>query len=340
MNMKNTTRKSNVWVLLSFIIILSLLIGGCASTATKKVYHVGILSGLSAFSPAVDGFKAEMTQLGYIEGENIIYDLQSVEVDIEAYKSITQKFVDDKVDLIFVFPTEAAAVAKEVTQGTDIPVVFTLSFTDVPGIDLIDSIREPGGNITGVRFPSIEIANKRLQYLLEIAPDAKRIFVPYLKGYPNVPGQLESIRPQAKTARVELIEFAAESPQQLQDEMDKRASLSDTGIDAILMLAEPLGITPPFYTILGKFSYEHKIAIGGAIMNTDGYDTLFGLLPNANVTGTQAAQLADKVLRGAEAGKIPVITSDGYLQVSLKAAKNLGFTIPDGLLRQANEILR
>jgi len=74
-------------------------------------------------------------------------------------------------------------------------VVFDLSFTDVKEIDLINSVREPGGNITGVRFPSVDIASKRLEILLEMVPTAKRIWVPYLKDYPNVPGQLDVIQP-------------------------------------------------------------------------------------------------------------------------------------------------
>ena len=106
-----------------------------------------------------------MTELGYTEGKNIVYDVQKTNVDIDAYKKITQKFVQDKVDLIFVFPTEAAMEAKAATQGTNIPVVFDLAFTDVKGIDLINSVREPGGNITGVRFPSVDIASKRLEIL-------------------------------------------------------------------------------------------------------------------------------------------------------------------------------
>jgi len=281
-----------------------------------------------------------MTELGYVEGENIVYNVQSTEVDINAYKSITKKFVDDKVDLIFVFPTEAAMEAKAATQGINIPVVFTLAFTDVAGVNLIDSVREPGGNITGVRFPSVDIASKRLQILLELAPNAKRIFVPYLKGYPNVPGQLEVIRTQAQSAGVELIEFAAASPQDLQAEMKRRSSLSDTGIDAILIIAEPLGITPPFYTIIGKFSYDHKIPIGGAIMTTDGYETLFGLLPDPSITGEQAALLADKIFKGSPAGKIPVVTADSSFQINYKAAQKLGVTVPDGLLKQADEIIR
>ena len=156
------------WTILVGIVVVSLLLSGCGgAAAASKVYHVGVLSGLDAFAPAIDGFKAKMTELGYTEGKNIVYDVQKTNVDIDAYKKITQKFVQDKVDLIFVFPTEAAMEAKAATQGTNIPVVFDLAFTDVKGIDLINSVREPGGNITGVRFPSVDIASKRLEILLE-----------------------------------------------------------------------------------------------------------------------------------------------------------------------------
>ncbi|HEX6035906.1 MAG TPA: ABC transporter substrate binding protein, partial [Anaerolineales bacterium] len=218
------------------IAIIAILLSGCTGTQESKQYKVGILSGLDAFSPAIDGFKAKMTELGYVEGENIVYDVQKTNVDISAYKSITKKFVDDKVDMIFVYPTEASMEAKVAAQGADIPVVFTMSFTDVAGVDLIDSIREPGGHITGVRFPSVDIASKRLEILLEMVPNAKRIFVPYLKDYPNVPGQLEAIRPQAKSQNVELIEFAATSPQDLQAELDGFLTSEGVGIDAILMI--------------------------------------------------------------------------------------------------------
>ena len=328
-----------IWIILNLLIVISLLLSGCNSV-TPKVYHVGVLEGLSAFAPALDGFKAKMTELGYVENENIVYDVQSTEVDINAYKSITKKFVEDKVDLIFVFPTEAAMEAKAATQGTNIPVVFTLAFTDVSGVNLINSIREPGGNITGVRFPSVDIASKRLQILLEIAPNAKRIFVPYLKDYPNVPGQLDAIRPQAREAGVELIEFAATSPVELQAELDKRAAAADIGIDAILMIAEPLAITPPFYSVIGKFSYEHEIPIGGALMSTDGYESIFGLLPDAEVTGEQSALLADKIFKGSLAGTIPVVTAESSFKINYKAALNLGATIPEGLLKQADEVIQ
>ncbi len=338
--MSNKKNSRKLWSLLAGVIVIAMLLSGCGQAQQTKVYHVGVLSGLDAFSPAIDGFKAKLTELGYVEGKNIVYDVQKTNVDMDAYKSFAKKFVDDKVDMIFVFPTEASMEVKAATQGTNIPVVFTLAFTDVPGVNLIDSVREPGGNITGVRFPSADIASKRLQILLELAPNAKRIFVPYLKGYPNVPGQLDVIRPQAESLGVELIEYAAASPQDLQAELDKYAASSDVGLDAILMIAEPLAITPPFYSVLGKFSYEHKIPIGGALMNTDGYSSIFGLLPDAKVTGEQAALLADKIFRGAVAGTIPVDTADSSFQIAIKPAQQLGVTVPEGLLKQADEIIR
>jgi len=341
-NQKNSFWKhQRGWAVLSWLVVMTLLLSGCAGAQQSKTYKVGVLSGLGAFAPAVDGFKAKMTELGYVEGKNITYDVQSTNVDMAAYKSISQKFVADKVDLIFSFPTEATMEAKAATQGTGIPLVFALTFTDVKGIDIINSVREPGGNITGVRFPSPDIANNRLEILLELVPNAKKVFVPYLKDYPNVPGQLDVIHTQAASKGVELIEFAAASPQDLQAKMDGLVTSGGVGIDAILMIAEPLGITPDFYAILGKFSYEHKIPIGGALMTTaEDYTSIFGLLPDAKTAGEQAALLADKIFRGAAAGTIPVATSESYFQISVKAAQALGVTIPEGLLKQADKVIR
>lgn len=327
------------WSLLLWITAATILLSGCGAPA-PKVYHLGVLSGLDAFAPTIDGLKSKMAELGYTEGKNIVYDVQKTNVDMDAYKKITQKFVQDKVDLIFVFPTEAAMEAKAATQSTDVPVVFDLAFTDVKGVDLINSVREPGGNITGSRFPSADIASKRLEILLEMVPNAKRIFVPYLKDYPNVPGQLEAIRPLAQKAGVTLSEFGATSPQDLQAELDKRAAAGDVGMDAILLIAEPLALTPDFFAVTGKFSYEHKIPIGGALMQVGDYGSIFGLLPNAQQAGEQAALLVDKVLKGTNAGTIPVVTEESDLQINVKAAQALGVKVPDGLLQMANQIIR
>jgi putative tryptophan/tyrosine transport system substrate-binding protein len=336
--MISRSRTHRIWMALTWLMVIALLLNGCGS-AKPKVYHVGILDGFSFFNPAVTGFKAEMTKLGYIEGKNIIYDVQSTDIDVTAYTNAVKKFVEEKVDLIFVYPTEASMIAKEGTQGTNIPVVFTLAFTDVKGVNLIDSIQAPGGNITGVRYPTADIASKRMQILLDMAPNAKRVLVPYLKDYPNVPGQLDALRPLAQARGVTLIELPVASPPELQAAIDQVAALSDPGFDAVLQINEAVSSTPAFYDILAKFCYERKIPIGGALMDPDGNGSLFGLTPQADVAGQQSAILADKIFKGTPAGTIPVLTSEGYFQINLKAAQALGVTVPEGLIKQAENVI-
>jgi ABC-type uncharacterized transport system substrate-binding protein len=145
---------------------------------------------------------------------------------------------------------------------------------------------------------------------------------------------------------IQLVEFGATSPQDLQAEMNSLVTSDGVGIDAILMIAEPLAITQPFYEVLGKFSYKHQIPIGGAPMSIDGANisgedgSIFGLLPRPDVAGGQAAVIADKIFKGSAAGSIPVSTADGYFQINYKAAQAFGLTVPDGLLKQADEIIR
>ncbi len=279
--------------------------------------------------------------MGYVEGKNITYDVVSTNVDMTAYTNAIKKFVAEKVDLIFTFPTEAAMTAKTGTEGTNISVVFAMSFTDVPGVNLINSVRAPGGNITGVRFPSADIASKRLQILLQLVPTAKRIFLPYLKDYPNVPGQLDVVNPQAQSAGVTIIPFAAASPDELQAELDRRAASSDIGFDAVLMVAEPLANTQAFYDVLSKFCYAHKIPLGGTMMNIGvGNTPIFGLTPQGQPAGQQAALMADKIFKGTPAGTIPVVTSESYFQIDMTAAQAFGVTVPDGLLQQADQVIK
>lgn len=323
-------------ILLFALVVSSVFLGACKSE--PKVYHVGVLSGMDFIAPIADGFKAQMTTLGYTEGDQIVYDVQSPGVvDPAVYQSILEKFVADGVDLILTYPTEASLIAKQVTAGTDIPVIFAFAFTD--GVDLIDSITQPGGNITGVSYPTVDIAAKRLELLLEIAPDAKRIWVPYLKDYPSVPPQMEVLNTMASSQGLTITGFAASSPQELQAELDRRAASEDIGMDAILLLAEPISGTGDFFSIMSQFALDHQIPFGGNLMAVGDYSSMFGLNPNPVEAGKQAAIVADKIFQGIQAGQIPVGSSEGVLSVNVTYAQASGFTIPEGLLSQADEII-
>ncbi len=326
-------------IFVTLLVVVCVLLSGCGKEAPEqKVYHVGVLSGLDFFANTADGFKARMTELGYVEGKNVVYDLQKTNFDMAVYKSILKKFVDDKVDLIFVFPTEASQEAKAATQGTGIPVVFANANIEDTG--LVNSVRQPGGNITGVRWPGPDLALRRFEIMCELAPQAKRMWVPYQRGYPIVKSQLEALRPMAASSGVTLLEVPADNATELEAELQERTKSVNNDTDVILIMAEPLGVTPEAFAVLGKFADEHKILVGGALMSVGGYESVFGLTPQNIPVGRQAAFLADKILKGTSAGTIPVVSAEGYFQFNYKAAQKLGLNVPEGLLSRANEIIR
>jgi putative tryptophan/tyrosine transport system substrate-binding protein len=330
-------RTRKLWTILVGMIVATLILSGCGASATK-VYRVGILSGLDFFANTADSFKTKMTELGYIEGQNIVYDMQKTNVDPAAEEQILNKFVADKVDLIFVFPTEVSLAAKKATQGTNIPVVFAQAFIEQDS--LVNSVREPGGNITGVRFPGPDLAIKRFEVLLELMPKIKQLWVPYQKGYPSIAPQLEALRPVAMAAGVTLVEAPFADVAALQADLQARTSSADIGMDAILMIAEPLTLTPDAFTAIGKFAAEHHLLVGGALIVVGDYSSVFGAMVDNIAVGNQAAPLADKILKGTTAGTIPVVSAESFLKINYKAAQALNLAVPDGLLRQAVEVTR
>lgn len=322
---------------LTLLISICIFLGAC-DKKPQKVYQVGILCGLDYIATIPDNFKAKMTDLGYIEGQNIVYKIQRTNFEPAKEEQILRQFVEDKVDLIFTCPTEVSMAAKAATKGTAVPVLFC--FANIEGTDLIKSVTKPGGHITGVRYPGPDLAIKRFETMLELAPQAKRMWVPYQRGYPIVESQMKALYPVAEAAGVTLIEFPADDASEIQTELDERTKSDDIGIDAILFIAEPLAVTPDAFEVMGKFADEYKLPIGGALMMIGGYGSIFGINVDLQKTGQQAAILADKILKGTPAGAIPVVSSESYLEINYKTAQRLHVEVPEGLLGRADKIIR
>ena len=322
-----------IQLIIIIILLICMLFNGCSSK--PKIYHIGILSGLDFFSGIIDGFKEKMTELGYIEGKNITYEIYKAPAPVGNENAI-KKFLDEKVDLIVSFPTEASIEAKSVAQGSGIPILFVNVFTEDTG--LVNSIREPGGNITGVRWPGPDMALRRFEIMCELVPQAKQMIIPYMKNYPIVKSQLEVLRQAFKTAGLKMIEIPAKNAAEIESALKKQTQLSNIP-DAVLCITEPLAIMKDSFLVIAKFAAKHKIPLGGA-MSFGGYETIYQYLPQSVPQGRQAAFLADKIFKGTPAGTIPVVSAECFLTINYRAAKKLGLKIPEDLLNLANEIIR
>lgn len=326
------------FILLFSLLAAVLIVSGCGAQAAPKTYRVGILNGFDAFADIAKGFKAKLAELGYVEGQNIVYDIQGSNLDPAKEQQIVKKFVADDVDLIFAFATEAALSAKAGTTGTDIPVVFV--FGVLEGNDLIKSVRQPGGNITGVRFPGPNLSVKRLEILHQLAPQAKRIGIIYNINYPANKSQLEELRPAAASWGLSLVEVPVTKVAEIQADLQARTAAAEIGLDAILIITDDLSQSPDGWPMISQFAAEHKIPIGGSAAFEADAGAVFSYIPDTVESGKLAAPLADKILKGTSAGTIPVVTPEAHLRLNYKVAQKLGLTVPEGLLSQAAEIIR
>jgi putative ABC transport system substrate-binding protein len=246
--------------------------------------------------------------------------------------------VADKVDLIFVLPTEAALLAKAATAETDIPVVFAMA--GLEGTDLVDSVRQPGGNITGVRYPGPELTVRRFEILNEMTPHLSRLYISYRQTYPANRIALEELHSVAEASGITLVEVPLASVEDLEADLQARAAADDIGMDAILIMPDDITQSPDGWPLISQFAAEHKIPIGGSAAFEADTGAVFSYINENITTGKLAAPLADKIFKGTPAGTIPVVTPESELRINYKLAQGLGLTVSEGLLSQATEIIR
>ena len=190
-----------------------------------------------------------------------------------------------------------------------------------------------------MRYPGPELVSKRLEILHEIAPQVKRVWIGYDKNNANIPPALEALRPTASSLGMTLVEVPATTLEELQADLATRTKSADLGLDAILAMPDSINTSPAGTAMLSKFAAEHKVPMAGGLASQV-QGALFVNGTNFTNVGELAAPLADKILKGTPAGTIPVVTPEQELYINYKVAQELGLTVPDGLLRQATEIVR
>jgi putative tryptophan/tyrosine transport system substrate-binding protein len=158
----------------------------------EKVWKVGILwhaANLEEEAVMLGPLTQGMRELGYVEGRNLVFVHTFVDEKYELFPSRAQELLNRKVDLILASVAAAAVAASKLTK--DVPIVFATSSGDPTKIGLVESIRRPGGNLTGLTLFAPEMTLKHLDLLREIVPNLSRVAVLWNPANDDHPSVLE-----------------------------------------------------------------------------------------------------------------------------------------------------
>lgn len=280
-----------------------------------------------------EGFKAGLEALGYREGEEVIYLYRGAAGSAERLAAIVAEQAARHPDLFFVSSTPATLAVREATRASGIPVVFA-PVNDPVSSGIVANLRAPGGNLTGVRLPPGDAL--RLQWLTEIAPGVRRVWVPYTPGDGSAEATLAEIRAAAPVLGVELLE----------------APVGKGGAAALAALAErlPAAAEAIFLPRDGRVESEiaafaaaalaHRLPLAAPSLMQAEAGALFSYGHVHFRLGRQAARLAAMILAGTPPADIPVEAAQNFLAVNLATATAIGLHLPDPLLRQADYLIR
>jgi putative ABC transport system substrate-binding protein len=299
--------------------------------SSRKLRTIGFLvSGAPASHRAWFGALAErLRELGWIENRNIKIEYRWAEGRPELYTEIANEFVRMNVDVIVALGAGPVLAAKRAT--TTIPIVFPAS-GDPVGTGLVQSLKQPGGNVTGLSLQQAELGTKRIELLREVVPDLRRLAI--LTNLSNPVNQVELGEIQG-TAQILKIDIAPVDIRRAEELAPGFASLKQA--DALYIIADPLlntnrvsintlALTARLPTM---FSFRENVEAGGLMSYGPNWTDLF----------RRAGEFVDRILRGAKPADIPVEQPTSFsLVINLTTAKVLGLTLPSNLLARAEVI--
>jgi len=322
-----------------FLCILGAISIAVCSTASaqqhRKIPHVGYLtiSSLSSNVARNEAFRRGMRELGYVEGKNIVIEWRSGDGKVEQQSELVAEVVRHKVDVIVTSGPTMTRAAKQATAT--IPIVMAFD-PDPVGNGFIAGLARPGGNITGLSALSPELSGKQLELLKEIVPRLSRVAVLGTSAEPGNAQTLREIELAAGAFGVKLQYLEIADPRDIEPAF-QAANKERAG--AMLVLQTP--VFNPKRKQIAELALQNRLPTiypqsewvddGGLMSHGVSFPALYH----------RAATYVDKILKGAKPADLPVEQPTKFeLVINLRAAKQIGLTIPPNVLARADRVIR
>ena len=318
--------------------VFLLTVSSADAQQTGKIFRIGFLDVSTASSSAVllEVFRQEMRKLGWIEGKNITIEYRFAEQKFERLPELAAELVRLKVDLI-VAPGGASPLAAKGATAT-IPIVMT-STSDPVAAGLVASLARPGGNVTGLASLAPELSTKRLEIGKDAVPQLSRVGLLRVSGNTSIGEDLQ--RQELQTAALAL----KLKLEEIETQRDAK------GLESAFQTAKQREVGAIMTTVTRFFFAERKRIVelatkyrlpaiypqkefvdeGGLMSYGVDYTDLY----------QRAAVYVDKILKGAKPADLPVQQATKFeFVINLKAAKQIGLTIPPDVLARANKVIK
>jgi ABC-type uncharacterized transport system substrate-binding protein len=281
----------------------------------------------SAWSEFIPAFEGRLQELGWIPGHNLEIDYQWAKGRPDLYEKIVRGFVDRGVDVIVTAGTPAVAAAMRATKA--VPIVFA-SAGDPVHTGLVRSLAHPGGNVTGVSNGQTELAGKRLDLLRQAVPGLHSLALMGNGASRNVQLEMNEVEKKARRLKIGVIRHdvrrepqIASAIKQMKDEADALYICTDPFATHYSVSINTLAAGAGLPTM---HAFPHQVESGGLLSYGPDFHDLFH----------DAADIVDRILRGAKPGDIPVRQEKrSKLALNLNTAKALAMKIPSRIRRRA-----
>jgi ABC-type uncharacterized transport system substrate-binding protein len=302
-----------------------------AAQQTKKVPRIGYLSSRFAIEPREEAFRKGLSELGYVEGQNIVIEWRFAEGKRERQTSLAADLVRLNVECIIATGTSAVHAAKQATST--IPIIMANMGDDPVQQGFVASLARPGGNITGFTIMGGDLAGKRLEIVKEVLPKVSRVAILRDPGNPATSAYLKETEAAAGALGVQLQSIESRGGSDLVN-VFRAAAKGRAG--ALIVVA--FGAQRPQIVNL---TIKNRIPT----MYTDPTFVPDGGLMSYSADVIEqfrrAAIYVDKILKGTKPADLPVERPTKFeLLINLKTAKQIGLTIPPNVLARADKVIR